>query len=388
MAAKRNSTPKAKNGKVSLLIGTRKGAFIMHSDKARRKWRMAPAIMIGAVVHHMVLDPRDGRTLLMGARTGHLGPTIFRSTDLGKTWTEAKQPPAFPKAPEGSTGRVVHHNFWLSPGHASEPNVWYVGTSPQGLFRSEDGGVTWEGIKGLNESPEFLEWKNPDSEGDAPPGGATLHSIMIDPRDAAHMYLGLSGGGFFESNDKGAHWHPLGKGMVSSFLPTPDMEVGHDPHIIRMNPNFPDRLWQQNHEGVYRMDRPEGVWVEVGKNLPKRVSSHSYPIALHPRNPDQVWLFPLDGSFPLGRVSPDGKPATYTTKNAGKTWTRQEKGFPKSHGWLAARRQAMITDNHDPVGVYLGTSGGEVWASINEGNSWKLIAAHLPEIYSVEVVEI
>ncbi|HEY6040762.1 MAG TPA: glycosyl hydrolase [Anaerolineae bacterium] len=388
MAVRKKPTQKATTGKVGLLVGTRKGAFILQSDRTRRKWKIAPGIMIGAIVHHMVLDPRDKKTILMCASTGHLGPTIFRSLDLGRTWTEAKQPPAFPKAPEGEKGRVVHHNFWLSPGHASEPNVWYVGTSPQGLFRSEDGGVTWEGVKGLNEDPNFLEWKNPDEEGNAPPGGATLHSVMIDPRDARHMYLALSGGGFFESNDKGANWHPLGKGMLSSFLPVPDAEVGHDVHLARMHPLYPDRLWQQSHEGVYRMDRPEGVWVDVGKNLPKRVSPHSYPIAVHPRNPDQAWLFPLDGGFPLGRVSPDGKPATYTTKNAGKTWQRQEKGFPKSNGWFTVRRQAMITDTHDPVGVYLGTTGGELWVSVNEGESWKPIALHLPEIYSVEVAEI
>ncbi len=381
-----NALPKPAKGRVSLLIGTRKGAFILNGDKARHKWKMSDGMFIGGVIHHLMLDPRDKQTLLMAARTGHLGPTIYRSTDMGKTWQEAKVPPAFPKAPEGEKGEVLHHNFWLAPGHVSEPNVWYVGSSPPGLFRSEDCGVTWEPVQGFNEHPQRSAWiGTPD---DAPPGGATLHSISIDPRDSSHMYFCLSGGGVFESYDKGASWKPLNKGLVSDFLPVPDAEVGHDPHCLRMHPLNPERLYQQNHCGIYRMDRAEGVWVNIGQNLPKVVSDHSYPIVLHPRDPDTAWVFPLDGSFPLGRVSPNGKPATYVTHDAGKSWKRQDKGFPKSHGWFTVKRQAMTSDAHDPAGLYLGTTGGEIWASTDEGKSWTQLAAHLPEIYSVEAAEL
>jgi photosystem II stability/assembly factor-like uncharacterized protein len=381
-----DSSPKPAKGPVALLIGTRKGAFIMRGDKARRKWRMLDGMFIGAVIHHIVLDPRDGQTLLMCARTGHLGPTIFRSHDFGRTWQEAKQPPAFPKAPEGQVGEVLHHNFWLSHGHASEPGVWYVGSSPPGLFRSEDGGVSWEAVTGFNDHPLRSSWVGTPE--DAPPGGATLHSIMIDPREPSHMYFCVSSGGVFESTDKGANWKPLNKGLISDFLPVPDAEVGHDPHCMRMHPIMPDRLFQQNHCGIYRMDRAEGVWVNVGKNLPKVVSDHSYPIVLHPRDPDAAWVFPLDGSFPLGRVSPRGKPATYVTRNNGKSWNRQDKGFPRSQGWFTVKRQAMTRDAHDPMGLYLGTTGGEIWASVDEGESWRNLAMHLPEIYSVEAAEL
>lgn len=384
--AQKISTSAAATGAVALLVGTRKGAFILRGDKTRRKWKMSDGIMIGTVVNHMVLDPRDRRTLLMAARTGHLGPTIFRSTDFGKTWQEATRPPAFPKAPEGETGISVHHNFWLSPAHASEPGVWYAGTSPQGLFRSEDGGATWEPVNGFNQHPQFKIWWNPPDEG--PPDGPTLHSIMIDPRDAKHMYLCLSGGGVFESHDQGRDWHPLNKGLISSFLPVPDAEIGHDPHRMAMSPADPDRLYTQSHEGVYRMDRAQGVWVNIGKALPKPYSDHSYPIAPHPRDANTVWLFPLDGSFPLGRVSPNGKPAAFVSHNGGKTWKKQNKGFPQAHGWFSLKRQAMNVDTHDPVGVYLGTTGGEIWASRNEGESWTRLAMSLPEIYSVEVAEL
>jgi hypothetical protein len=379
--------PKPTTGAVALLIGTRKGAFILRGDKSRRKWKMSDGIMVGTVVNDMLMDPRGvSRTILMCASTGHLGPTIFRSTDLGKTWKEASQPPAFPKASEGEKGLAVHHNFWLSPGHVNEPRVWYVGTSPQGLFRSEDDGATWQPVRGFNDHPKYREWANDPVEG--PPGGPTLHSIQVDPRDVKHMYLCLSGGGVFESHDQGRDWHSLNKGFHSDFMPDPEAEVGHDTHCMKINPRDPDRLYAQDHFGVYRMDRAEGVWVDIGKNLPKPYSAHSYPICTHPRERDTVYLFPLDGGFPLGRVSPDGKPAVFASYNAGKTWKRLAKGFPKRDGWFSVKRQAMNVDSHDPIGIYLGTTGGEVWASTDEGKLWKRLATSLPEIYSVRPAEL
>ena len=161
-AVETDHKPKRATGPVALLIATRKGAFILRGGKNRGKWKLSEPIFLGHMVHHMVQDPRDRRTILMACRTGHLGPTVFRSTDLGKTWTEAQTPPAFPKAPEGEKGLVVDHVFWLTSGHESEPGVWYAGSSPQGLFRSEDGGATWEGITGFNNHPmrDVLDWRS------------------------------------------------------------------------------------------------------------------------------------------------------------------------------------------------------------------------------------
>ena len=387
---KASTTGKVAAGSLSLLVGTRKGAFILRGDKTRRTWDLSDGMYVGNIVHHMVMDPRDGQTILMAVRTGHLGPTIFRSTDMGATWTEATRPPAFPKAPEGQTGQVLDHNFWLAPGHPSEPHVWYVGTSPPALFRSEDDGMTWQGVPGFNNHPKYPQWVGVSREG--PPDGSTLHSIMIDPRDAKHMYLCLSaqGSGVFESTDQGADWKPLNKGMNCEEIGVPlDSEVGPEPHCMRIHPLNPDRLYQQSHCGAYRMDRAEGVWVRMGENLPKEndISDYSFPIVLHPRDPDTVWLLPLDGGFPLGRVTPNGKPATYITRDGGQTWKRQDKGFPKHDAWFSLKRQGMSVDSREPVGVYFGTTGGEVWASRDEGKSWTQIAHSLPEIYSVEVAE-
>jgi len=377
---------KPTSGPFALLVGTRKGGFILRGDKSRRDWKLTEPIFLGSSVHHIVSDPRDGRTLLMAARTGHLGPTVFRSTDRGKTWKEASRPPAFPKAPEGQPGLAVHHVFWLSPGHADEPNVWYAGSSPPGLFRSEDGGQSWESIAGFNEHPMRSAWVGGEQE--APPGGATLHSILIDPRDPKHIYVGVSTGGFFESTDLGANWDPLNKGCVADFIPAPDPEYGHDPHRALMHPLMPDRLYQQNHCGIYRMDRPEGRWVRIGAKMPKKIGDIGFPIVLHPRDPDTVWVFPMDATSVWPRTSPGGKPATYVTHNAGKSWQRQDKGLPQEQAWFTVKRQAMATDAHEPVGVYFGTTGGEVWASRNEGEAWTCIARHLPEVYSVEVAEL
>ncbi len=386
MPKTKSSTRKLTSGPIALLVGTRKGAFILKSDAARRQWKLSDGIMIGGVINDMVMDHRgNARTILMCHGTGHLGPTIFRSADLGKTWKEAAKPPAFPQVPEGQKGMSVDHNFWLSPGHASEPKVWYVGTSPHGLFRSEDDGVTWEPVRGFNENPKFEEWEN-SFEGD-PPDGSTLHSIMIDPRNAKHMYLALSCGGVFESNDQGRDWRPINKGLISDFLPVPDAELGHDAHRVTMNLADPDRLYQQGHFGIWRMDRKDGVWVNIGSTLPKPYSDHSYPITSHPRDPDTVWVFPLDGQFPLGRVSPNGKPAVFASYNGGKTWKKLDKGFPKRDAYFTIKRQAMNVDSHDPVGIYLGTTGGEVWASRDEGKSFARIAMSLPEIYSVRPAE-
>jgi hypothetical protein len=379
----------AASNPVALLVATRKGAFVLRSDKARRAWRVSGPMFFGHMVHHMVLDPRPnpkgGRTLLAAARTGHLGPTVFRSVDFGKTWKEAGRPPAFPKAAVGEKGRVVDHTFWLTPGHASEPGAWYAGTSPQGLFRSEDGGETWAPVSGFNDHPMYSEWTGGDQGGT--PDGPQLHSINVDPRDPRHLYVGLSSGGVFESIDRGASWKPLNAGCRADFLPDPNPEYGHDPHCLRLHPLAPDVLYQQNHCGIYRMERASGVWRRIGTNMPKKVGDIGFPLVLHPRDPATVWVFPMDGTSVWPRTSPDGKPAAYVTRNAGKSWQRLDSGLPRSQGWFTVKRQAMSADAHDPLGLYFGTTGGELWASRDEGRKWTCIARHLPHIYAVEAVE-
>jgi photosystem II stability/assembly factor-like uncharacterized protein len=377
---------KPATGPIALLIGTRKGAFILRSDRTRRAWKLSAPMFLGHIVHHLVLDPRDGRTMLMASSTGHLGPTMFRSTDAGKTWKESAAPPAFSKVPEVEKGRAVGHTFWLTPCHANEPNAWYAGTSPQGLFRSDDGGNTWRAFSSINDDPQYREWMG--SIQDGTPDGPKLHSILVDPRDPKHLYFAMSGGGVHESVDGGRTFAPLVQGLdvVEGFNPA--TVTFHDPHCVRLCPSNPDRLYQQNHCGIYRLDRPSKEWVRIGKNMPKKIGDIGFPMVVHPREADHAWVFPMDGATVWPRVSPDGKPAAYVTRNAGKSWARQDKGFPRSSAWWTVKRQAMSGDVHDPVGLYLGTTGGEIWASRNEGATWACIARHLPEIYSVEAVSL
>ena len=365
-----------------VLVATRKGLFVLAADKARRAWSIDGPHFLGQVVNHAVLDPRDARTLLAAVKAGHLGPTVFRSEDLGKSWAESATPPAFPKAAPGEGGESVDHVFWLTPGHATEPGVWYAGSSPQGLFCSEDGGSTWMGVSGFNDHPMRDAWVGGLEDGT--PDGPKMHSILIDPRDPSHMYIGMSGGGVFESTDRGADWKPLNKGSVADFLPIPDPEYGHDPHCVRLHPLKPDRLYQQNHCGIYRLERDEGVWVRIGSRMPKEIGDIGFPLVLHPRDPDTAWVFPMDGGTVWPRVPIGGKPAAYVTRDAGASWKRQDKGLPGAQGWFTVKRQSMAADALEPAGVYFGTTNGEVWSSFDEGASWNCLCLHLPEIYSVE----
>jgi len=365
--------------KTRLLVSTRKGLWTLTGDIARNGWGLAGPQFLGHIVHHSIVDPRDGKSCLAAARTGHLGPTIFRSMDNGRTWKEATRPPAFA---EGS-GRVVDHTFWLTPGHASEPGVWYAGTSPQGLFRSADGGATWEGVAGFNAHPDRKAWCGGDQDGT--PDGPKLHSILIDPRNPAHMYIGMSSGGVFETNDAGAQWRPLNKGVRADFLPDPTPEFGHDPHCVRFAGGNPDRLYQQNNCGIYRLHRPGDTWHDIGAAMPKSVGYVGLPLAVHARDPDTLWVLPMDGTSVWPRTAPGGRPAVYRSRDAGKTWKRQDQGMPKAQAWWTVKRQAMTTDAREPTGIYFGTTSGEVWASRDEGRSFRCIARHLPHIYAVEV---
>jgi hypothetical protein len=372
--------------RVLVLVATRKGAWLYHGNAARRTWRVDGPHFLGHIISHLVLDPRDGRTLLAAAKTGHLGPTVFRSTDLGRTWKEAARPPAFAKAPEGEKGRAVDHTFWLTPCHANEPNAWYAGTSPQGLFRSDDGGVTWEALPGLNENPQYRAWMG--SEQDGTPDGPKLHSINVDPRDPAHLYLAMSSGGVHESRDRGRTWSPLVQGLdVVDGFDRANIAF-HDPHCVRLCPSNPDRLYQQNHCGIYRLDRPSNEWIRIGKGMPKQIGDIGFPMVLHPRDDDTAWVFPMDGQTVWPRTSLDGKPAAFATRNGGKSWQRLDAGLPKHDAWWTVKRQAMSADARDPVGLYVGTTSGDLWMSRDEGKRWNCIARHLPEIYAVETAEI
>lgn len=379
--ALQSSLPKNVRG-VLIAVATRKGAWLYHGDLARKSWQLDGPHFLGHILNHVVLDPRDGKTLLAAAKTGHLGPTVFRSTDLGQNWQEATRPPAFAKALLGEVGRAVDHTFWLQPGPADAPGVWFAGTSPQGLFRSEDGGASWAPFGTINDDLQYREWMGTVQDGT--PDGPKLHSIIIDPRDASHMYFAMSGGGVHESHDGGHTFAPLVKGMevVEGF--DPNVITFHDPHCVRMCPSNPDRLYQQNHCGIYRLDRPSDEWMRIGKSMPAEVGDIGFPIVAHPHDDNIAWVFPMDGTSVWPRTSPGGKPAVYATRDGGKSWERHDAGLPQDQAWWTVKRQAMTADRCDPVGLYFGTTSGEIWSSRDEGRQWQCIARHLPEIYAVE----
>jgi len=389
-AAPARKKPAPPPRRLAILVATRKGAWFFHSDARRKTFSADGPHFLGHTISHVVLDPRDGRTLLAAAKTGHLGPTVFRSTNFGKTWKEAAKPPAFAKPSNQLPARAVDHTFWLTPGHASERDTWYAGTSPQGLFRSEDGGVSWAPLPSINDDPQFREWMGTVQDGT--PDGPKLHSITVDPRDPAHLLFAMSGGGVHESRDAGQSWRTLIQGLqvVGGFDPA--TVTFHDPHCVRVCPTQPDRLYQQNHCGIYRLDgwgsAAEPTWQRIGAKMPKRVGDIGFPMVVHPRDPDTCWVFPMDGTDVWPRISPDGKPAAYVTRNGGRTWQRLDDGLPEAQAWWTVKRQAMTVDAQDNPALYVGTTSGELWIGRDEGARWQNIARHLPEIYAVEVAEL
>ena len=361
----------------TLWIGTRKGLFALRRG-ARQAWRLSPPQFLGHIIHHVMQDPREPRVLLMAAKTGHLGPTVFRSADRGRSWREAKEPPAFRKAADGEEARAVHRVFWLTPGHRDAADSWYSGSSPAGLFHSTDGGERWQPVAGFNDHPMRPRWAAFGT-----PDGEFLHSILVDPRDATHLYIAISIGGVFESTDAGRSWEPLNEGCDADFLPDASVPFGHDPHCVVQHPRMPDRLYQQNHCGIYRLDRPSRRWRRIGRAMPKKIGDVGFPIVPHPADPDTAWVLPMDGGTVWPRTSIDGKPAVYKTSDGGGSWRRLDRGLPRSQAWFTVLRQAMCSDGDERPGLYFGTTAGEVWASGNAGENWRCIARHLPEIYSV-----
>jgi photosystem II stability/assembly factor-like uncharacterized protein len=352
---------------VLVMLGTRKGAFICESDARRRKWKMRGPYFKNSPVFHMAFDHRDGKTIFAAVNSGHFGPTIFRTKNFGKTWTNAKSPPRFA---EGSAS-TVEHVWHVEPGHADEPDVVYAGIAPAALFSSHDDGDSWSLNGELNMHPTRSQWQ-PGA------GGLCLHSILIDPSKHKRMYVGISAVGVFRSDDGGHSWVPKNKNVRADFLPEKYPEFGQCVHKLVMDPNTPDFLYQQNHCGVYRTEDGADSWVEISKGLP---SGFGFPMVAHPHKSRTFYVVPEEGDF--FRVAAKLQFRVYATVNGGQTWRKLGKGLPSKNAYLGCYREGLASDQLDPTGLYVGTRMGHVFHSTNEGKGWQLLAQWLPPVYSV-----
>lgn len=368
---------------IILLVSTDKGAFLYFSDADRRHWDVSGPHFMGATVHHLVLDPRDNNTLLASVQSRISGNIIYRSTNFGKSWEPANKQPKFKK---NKLNRVIDHVFCLMPGHDEEKKCWYAGTSPQGLFRSEDGGNNWEAVTGFNDNENWESWTKKSDDGY--PKVSKLHSIIINSSNKNHMYIGMSYGGVFQTLDAGKKWAPINDGLHADYMKNKNSKFGHDPHSVISHPYNPERLYQQNHCGIYKLDTPNKKWVRIGDNMPSDIGDIGFPIAIHPNDPNTIWVFPIDGTEIWSRVCPEGQPAIYCSKDGGESWFRQDIGLPMRNAWLTVLRKSLNTDSMLEAGIYFGTTSGSLWMSDNEGNSWRQIAIHLPRILSIETGKI
>ena len=350
--------------RVLILLGTSKGAFFMEGSADRTTWELRGPFCDTLPINHVIADPSG--TIYCGGGNRWTGPYVWRTDDLGRSWTQS------------SAG--------LTYGGESVKAVWslarsgrslYAGVEPAGLFRSDDDGQTWEHVAALRDHPSRPEWQ-PGG------GGLILHSILVHPDDHRRLWVAISAAGVFYTEDEGQSWEPRNRGTRADFNPEDDRypEYGQCVHALAMAPGRPDRLYQQNHCGMYRSDDAGKSWHSIESGLP---TSFGFPAVVHPRDGDTLYLVPLNGDS-IGRYVPDAKAAVWRTRDGGRSWTDFRKGLPQENTFFAVLRQAMSTDDLDPAGIYFGTNSGTLYASLDEGENWTGIAHHLPLIQSVKTI--
>ncbi|MFF7209009.1 WD40/YVTN/BNR-like repeat-containing protein [Streptomyces sp. NPDC008238] len=353
---------------VVLAIGTRKGLFLGRRT-ADGGWELTGPHFPMQAVYSVGIDTRRAvPRLLVGADSSHWGPSVFRSDDLGRSWEEPARPAVrFPKDTDTSLERV----WQIQPAGTDAPDLVWAGTEPGALFRSDDGGVTFEFVRSLWEHPQRELWG-------AGFGGQAVHTVVTDPRDADAVIAAVSSGGVYRSSDGGASWEASNTGLKAEFLPDPYPEFGQCVHKIARDAVDPDRLYLQNHGGVYRSDDAGASWTEIGKGLP---ADFGFAVAVHPRRGGVAYVSPVnDGS---DRYQPDYRCRVYRTEDAGASWTALSAGLPTDEHYGVVLRDGLRTDDADPAGVYFGNRNGEVYASADEGDTWRLVASHLPDVLCV-----
>ncbi len=349
-------------GRIQVLAGTRKGAFILESDAARRDWRVRGPFCATWPIHHFVRRA-DGSLFAAGGNAWY-GPSVWRSTDDGATWTQSSRGLTYG---DDEPKIATIWNLTAANGRL------YAGVEPAGLFASDDDGQTWSHVAGLREHPSRPQWE-PGA------GGLCLHSIAPHPTDPDRLWVGISAVGTFETTDGGTTWDVRNRGVRADFIPGPAPEFGQCVHNLRLDPERPGWLYQQNHCGVYRTEDCGRQWTEITSDLP---SQFGFPLAIHPHDRSTLYVIPHNGPE-QGRHMIDGHAAVWRSRDRGDSWQRLDDGLPTSNAYLTVLREAMATDRLDPVGVYFGTSTGQIFASGDEGDHWQLIADFLPPVWSVE----
>jgi photosystem II stability/assembly factor-like uncharacterized protein len=353
---------------VRLLIGTRKGLFLAISDSARQNWELRGPSIAGYEIYHAVLDPRTPEVGWAAVRHEVWVTHIHRTDDGGLSWRAVAGRPSFPERLQREVRAIWH----LAPDGPDRPGRLWAGVQPGALFVSDDWGESWRWVQSLEEHPTRADWQPAK-------GGLALHSIQRDPVDPNRLYVALSAGGCYRSDDEGDTWMPINRGVRADFLPQPDPVAGQCVHSLRAHPALSGRLYQQNHCGVYRSDDAGESWIEITTGLP---SEFGYVVGLDPSDPDRAWVIPEESSHM--RTTCDARLRVYETGDGGTGWTARTHGLPQSHAYVTVLREALATDGLDPCGVYFGTATGHLYASA-DGSDWRLVASHLPKVLSVAV---
>jgi photosystem II stability/assembly factor-like uncharacterized protein len=369
---------------VRLLVGTKKGAFVLESDGKRADWDVSGPFFAGWEIYHMKGSPVNPDRLYASQSSGWSGQVMQRSDDGGKTWAVVGNKFAYDGVPgthqwyDGTPHPWEFKRVWHLEPSLTDAETVFAGVEDAALFKSTDGGATWEELSGLRGHGVGTDTLAPQWQPGA--GGMCLHTIIIDPTNAERMYIAISAAGAFRTDDGGKNWKPINKGLVSDFMPNPTGEVGHCVHHVAMHPSRPDVLFMQKHWHVMRSDNAGDEWKKVSGNLP---TDFGFAIDVHAHEPETIYVAPIKSDsehFPL-----EGKLRVYRSKTGGNEWEEMSKGLPDRNCYVNVLRDAMSVDRLDECGVYFGTTGGQVYASADAGESWKAIVHDLPAVLSVEV---
>jgi hypothetical protein len=364
---------------VRVLVGTRKGAFVLTSDGARKAWKVTGPLFAGWEIYHVKGSPADPDRVYASQSTGWFGQLIQRSNDGGSTWEPVGNKFEYDGVPgthqwyDGTPHPWEFARVWHLEPSRTDPDTVYAGVEDAGLFRSVDGGMQWQELSGLRSHESGSGWQ-PGA------GGMCLHTILLDPSDDDRMFVAISAAGAFRTDDGGKTWRPANRGLHSEGIPDPDAEVGHCVHRIAMHPSRPNVLFMQKHWDVMRSDDAGDSWTEISGNLP---TDFGFPIEVHAHEPDTVYVVPIKSDSE--HYPPGGKLRVYRSRTGGNEWQPLTKGLPQRNCYVNVLRDAMAVDRLDPCGVYFGTTGGQIYASPDAGDAWKPIVRDLPAVLSVEV---